>query len=111
MTDNTEMMANFASAEVSYNAGDVQLGSLGDNTSDLLYRPSVTGIDWNWYNTWWQPTIVKEYYPSYTTTMVREEDKFKKAFSVAKLLLKKKILNSRKLPDFIQLVEMIAEEI
>ena len=98
-------------SEVSYNSGDVSLASFGDSATDLTYRPSTTKIDWGWYQNYWNPTIIREYYPSYVTQVVTEEDKFKKAFKVAKLLLKQRLLNSRKLPEFIKLIELIAGEI
>jgi len=50
-----------------------------------------------------------------TTTLSTDpcpsKDNFEKAFKIAKMLLAKKILKSRKLSDFIGLVEMIAKEL
>ena len=82
-------------------------------TDDGIYAGVGTGassIDWDYWK-WHQP-IVREYYPLpvyYGTT--RYEDTYKKAFSIAKLLLKKKLLVSRRLKDFIGLVEEIAKEL
>jgi len=59
-----------------------------------------------------RPEVIKEYYayPLYPNAPVYG-DKYKKAFNIAKLLLKKKLLVSRKLEDFIELVEEIAKEL
>ena len=68
-----------------------------------------TTLEWNYYETYPE---VREWYPLppyYGTT--KYEDVYKKAFNIAKLLLKKKLLKSRKLKDFIGLVEEIAKEI
>lgn len=53
-------------------------------------------VTWPWYYKCWHYPVVRE-------------DKFEKAFSIAKMLLKKKLLASRRLTDFIQLVEDIAD--
>jgi len=69
-----------------------------------------TAISWDYWR--WYPDVITEYYtyPTYINTPVYE-DKYKKAFNIAKLLLKKKLLVSRKLKDFIGLVEEIVKEL
>ena len=69
-----------------------------------------TNLCWDYWRTY--PDPIREYYsyPVYINTP-RYEDTYKKAFSIAKLLLKKKLLVSRKLKDFIGLVEEIAKEL
>ncbi len=68
-------------------------------------------LGWDWYQHYPQP-IVERYFHSYPMVVqgLRQEDDYKKAFKIAKKLLKKKLLNSRKLVDFIELVEMIVED-
>ena len=58
------------------------------------------------------PQVIREYYAyPLCPNASAYEDKYKKAFNIAKLLLKKKLLVSRKLEDFIELVEEIAKEL
>ena len=71
-----------------------------DGTGDAMY--------WDDWKT--RPTVVTEYYPYYVNS-VRHEDTYEKAFNIAKLLLKKKLLKSRKLKDFVGLVDEIAKEL
>jgi len=87
---------------VSYNArnDNISIGSNIISTSSDCY---------NWYQQEWYPYYQPYYvlYPVYIT----EKEKFEKAFKIAKLLLKKKLLVSRKLKDFISLVEEVAKEL
>jgi len=94
-------------AIVSYNA--VEDSVTYENIS-YDYRGSETStLDWNYYTT--SPEIVY-YYPYYSYPYYSyPEDTYKKAFNIAKLLLKKNLLASRKLKDFIGLVEEIAKEL
>lgn len=89
-------------------------GSFDTHSSSLFNGWDNNSISFDWYRDTYRPYVEKYYYP-YTSTItyhtVEREDKFKKAFTIAKLLLKKKMLESRKLPDFITLVEMIANEL
>ena len=89
-------------AMVSYNAvnDNVTWGS-ESNLSWDYWR------EWEVYPNWYQPDWS---YPVYFDTL-RYEDTYKKAFSIAKLLLKENLLVSRKLKDFIGLVEKIAKEL
>lgn len=85
--------------ELSYNVSNDSLNLTGGNY-----------FNWDYWKIW--PDTLREYYPYpayYGTT--RYEDIYKKAFNIAKLLLKKNLLVSRKLKDFIGLVEEIAKEI
>jgi len=86
-------------------------------TSDAVYCGSDlsitdgTTLDYNWYRETWYPYYIYTYPTYYTTYTCVKEDAFKKAFKIAKMLLAKKLLKSRKLKDFIGLVEMIAKEL
>lgn len=95
MKDKIDLNAN-----VSYNASNDSL-TYGNGT-DLP-------CDY-WTSPWYEP--IREYYsyPVYINNPIYE-DKHKKAFNIAKLLLKKKLLSSRKLKDFIALVEEIVNEL
>ena len=87
---------------VEYNSSSDSVSYTTDGSTDTL-----TWDYWRYY-----PDTIREYYPYpvyYGTT--RYEDTYKKAFSIAKLLLKEKLLVSRKLKDFIGLVEKIAKEL
>lgn len=100
-------MSNGASHSVFYNT-----------VNDAVCYQNPTGgpnvsVDYGWYRTDWIPWQEAHYpdyyvYPYYPTF---SESKFDKAFRVAKLLLKKDLLISHKLQDFIQLVEEIAKEL
>jgi hypothetical protein len=96
---------------VSYNASNDSLScglSRGwTNTSSTL--EFNTGNCFDWYREVWYP-YYQPYYVSYPV-YITEKDKFEKAFKIAKLLLKENLLVSRKLKDFIGLVEKIAKEL
>ena len=88
-------------------------------TDELTYHANSDTLDYNGeilkYNYWeTYPEIEKHYhywgYPTYTQ-FVKQVDNYKIAFNIVKLLLKKNLLNSRKLKDFIALVKEIAEEL
>lgn len=83
-----------------------------DSTGDCVrWGESYTPIDWDYWRIY--PCIGEWYpysYPVYINTLWYE-DTYKKAFNIAKLLLKKDFLISRKLKDFIGLVEEIAKEL
>ena len=66
-----------------------------------------TTFDYDWYTY----PVIREYYPNYYYSYPIYQDNYKKAFNIAKLLLKKDLLVSRKLKDFIGLVEEIAKEL
>ncbi len=87
---------------VSYSATNdtISFGESSFTTGDNCY---------DWYHHDWYP-YYQPYYVSYPV-YITEKDKFSKAFAIAKLLLKKKLLVSRKLKDFIALVEEIAKEL
>jgi len=87
---------------VSYNnASDSIKFWSGTTLTDIGYDESNC---YEWYKNTWCP-----YYISYPVYI--EKDKFEKAFNIAKLLLKENMLVSRKLKDFIELVEKIAKEL
>lgn len=95
-------------ALVSYDASD---NSIRWEELNPYYTSNDFGrLTWDYWIDY--PEIIREYYPCptylYTT---RYEDTYKKAFNIAKLLLKKNLLVSRKLKDFIGLVEEIAKEL
>lgn len=98
------------------NTGDMKVSTyLGSNIDSL--GPSFHGSggqaasfycdSYSWYRDYYRPwadtTTVYHSYP-----VVRYEDDYKKAFEIAKYLLKEKLLVSNRLPDFISLVEKIA---
>lgn len=81
-----------------------------DGTGDGAGTYRSPFFEWDYWRTC--PETIKEWFPTpiyYGTT--KYEDTYKKAFSIAKLLLKEKFLVSRKLKDFIGLVEKIAKEL
>jgi len=83
-------------------------------TSDsITFGSNITFTDsgncYGWYQQEWYP-YYQPYYVSYPV-YITEKDKFQKAFNIAKLLLKEKLLVSRKLKDFIALIEKIAKEL
>jgi hypothetical protein len=65
-------------------------------------------LNYDWYHHNWQPAVIHEYYPWYGGTTIIHEDKYSKAFAIAKMLLKDKLLVSAKVVDFIALVERVA---
>jgi len=68
-------------------------------------------LNWHWYRNYWLP-YWNDYYNCYSIPpYIIDEHKFRTAFNVAKLLLKKNLLASRKLKDFIGLMEEIATEL
>lgn len=78
----------------------------GSNQLNAMY---CGDLDYGWYHNHWQPSVIHEYYPWYIggTTYIHE-DKYQKAFAIAKSLLKDKLLVSSKVVDFVALVERIA---
>jgi len=88
--------------------------SYGGDSDSLMVADGSNSYSFSydyWHNC---PEIVKEYhywgYPTHTA-LTQYEDKYKKAFNIAKLLLKEKLLVSRRLGDFIKLVDKIAKEL
>jgi len=65
-------------------------------------------LNYDWYKQYWQPAVIHEYYPWYAGVSIIHEDKYQKAFAIAKMLLKDKMLANAKVVDFIALVEKIA---
>jgi len=96
---------NSGSDSVQWTSGTTTSGSFGDDSTTNAYYHL---FDWDYYRTY--PETVVKYYPSYVG-LERNEDTYKKAFAITKLLLKKNLLKSRKLKDFIGLVEEIAKEL
>ena len=88
----------------------VNYNSNSDSVTLTGYKNDTTSLTWDYWREWQYP--IQDYwtYPVYINTP-RYEDTYKKAFSIAKLLLKKKLLVSRKLVDFIGLVEEIVKEL
>lgn len=64
----------------------------------------INNYPYEWYREIWYPCF--EY-----TYSCPSKDAFEKAFKIAKMLLANKLLKSRKLSDFIELVEIIAKEL
>ena len=91
---------------------DLNMNSLVnyDEQSDSLYCGDWENITYPINYDWYTYPIVREYYPIYCSYPIYE-DKYKKAFNIAKLLLKNNWLISRKLKDFIGLVEEIEKEL
>ena len=106
------MINKLGNMTVRYSASNDSVGFADTTTSGWLTTTypddNTTWVTWPWYHEYYHPWHhYHEYHPH--GTWVQSEDKFEKAFAVAKMLLKKKLLASRKLPDFISLVEGIAE--
>jgi hypothetical protein len=77
----------------------------GSSEANAMY---MDNLGYDWYRQYWQPAVIHEYYPWYGGTTIVHEDKFQKAFAVAKMLLKEKMLAQTRVVDFITLVEKIA---
>ena len=86
-----------------------------DNTVPVTINMSTGGdtSQWDYWvepYPWYQP-IVKEYYPVYYDWYSSSSNKHKQAFDVAKMLVKKKLVDPKKIKDFIELVESIYKEL
>ena len=82
------------------------------NSSPNSVACGSDNLSWDYWRQY--PDFYRQYYsyPVYiNTNTTRYEDTYKKAFNIAKLLLKKNLLVSKKLKDFIGLVEEIAKEL
>jgi len=80
-----------------------------DSSSDnVTYYDGTETCPFEW--DYWSQPIYREYYPIYCNHPVYR-DNYKKAFSIAKMLLKKNLVVSKRLKDFIGLVEEIAKEL
>jgi hypothetical protein len=121
MLEKSELLSTLNNFEVGLNGDDVKVNFLA-RVDDFKIPDSVTtaakswdnsSLSFDWYEHNYRPYVEKYYYPYYPTVVSTtvKEDKFEKAFTIAKKLLKTDMLNSKRLPDFIQLVEMIASEI
>jgi len=96
-------MEDLRNMTVSYSAinDTVSIFELDKNQKRMDDR---TTLSYDWYQEFWRPCF--EY-----TDHSPSKDNFEKAFKIAKMLLAEKLLKSRKLSDFIGLVEMIAKEL
>ena len=90
------------------NLGEMTL-NYNTSSNSLTYGEGSSSLNWGWYGEYWIP-YYQPYYVSYPV-YITDKDKFEKAFKIGKLLLKKKLLKSRKLKDFIGLIEEIAKEL
>lgn len=90
--DNLNQIVSYSVNDNSLNIGQTTSGTL----NDLVYRP----YDWSYY---WQPIL----YPQYIHTEI-QVDKYKKAFEIAKMLMKDYI-ESTKVKDFMEMVDKIAK--
>lgn len=90
-------------------------GSIDENaivnysSLDNVINCGELSLNWDWYQNHWYP-YYQPYYVSYPI-YISNKDKFEKAFKIAKSLLNKRLVSSRKLKDFIALVEEIAKEL
>lgn len=96
-------MEDLRNMTVSYSAinDTVSIFELDKNQKRM---DDTTTMSYDWYQEFWRPCF--EY-----TDHSPSKDNFEKAFKIAKMLLAEKLLKSRKLSDFIELVEMIAKEL
>jgi len=96
-------MEDLRNMTVSYSAinDTVSIFELDKNQKRM---DDTTTLSYDRYQEFWRPHF--EY-----TDPCPSKDNFEKAFKIAKMLLAEKILKSRKLSDFIGLVEMIAKEL
>ncbi len=95
---------------------EIKLNSLVkyEARNDSLQLGMNTTLNWDWHRTYPETIVEKHYhYPTYPAPNISVvyEDRYKKAFMLAKKLLKEKRLVSRKLSDFLELVEIIVGEI
>jgi hypothetical protein len=102
-------MENLRNIMVRYSEKNNSINLYGGKSDNLAATAGGTSNDINdypyeWYRENWRPCF--EY-----TDPCPSKDNFEKAFKVAKMLLAEKLLKSRKLSDFIELVEMIAKEL
>jgi len=96
-------MEDLKNMTVSYSAinDTVSIFELDKNQKRM---DDTTTMSYDWYQEFWRPCF--EY-----ADPCPSKDNFEKAFKIAKMLLAEKLLKSRKLSDFIGLVEMIAKEL
>ncbi len=83
-------------------------GGAGDSFDGIAHT-DFNGLDYGFYKDYIKPNY--SYWPEHRYHTVIHEDKYERAFKIAKMLLTKELLISRKVKDFIGLVEMIANEI
>lgn len=89
------------------NTADLSISSVGEwriDNSNTFQVGDFTYHPWDWYRDyhWQYPQIVTHSYPVY-------EDRTKKALSIVKMLMEKKIIHPEKIKDFVEIVEKIAE--
>jgi hypothetical protein len=83
--------------------------NLAYNASSDSINWGNSTLDWDFYHKDWVTT--NHYYYPYHPSYIAQEADFNKAFNIAKMLLKKDLLASKRLKDFITLVEAIAQEL
>jgi hypothetical protein len=103
-------MAQQAMVSYSADSDSVGVSNWGYYDSSGTQVAGDYTLSWRWYDDYWRP-FATEKHIYHHDSLISYEDKFEKAFGIAKMLLKKKLLASRRLNDFIQLVEMIAAEL
>ena len=69
----------------------------------------VSSSSYNNYYYPWYPETIREYYPIYYRIWETEPDKFEQAFKIVNKLMEKKIVEIRKVKDFVELVNEIVD--
>ncbi len=77
---------------------------IGETTAGVI--TGEYNLNQYWYPDWYYPTV-REYYPVYYGYWQSNQDKHQQAFNVARMLVDKKIVELKKVKDFIELVENI----
>lgn len=98
MNDIKDMLAMSVSSEM----------TSGSSEQKAMY---LDNLNYGWYEKYWEPAVIHNYYPWYNGVTVIHEDKFQKAFGIAKMLLQEKLLVDTKVVSFIALVEKIAGQL
>lgn len=70
---------------------------------DTLKTKWSTNYGWSW------PDTYHYYYPTYYPYVVKEDNKFEQAFKIVQKLMEKKLVDPKKVKDFIELVNEIVD--
>lgn len=97
---------DFSNASVILTASDNMIGLMQSTESNTT--SASLNLNYGFYNDQYVPWYTSFYhtYPVYIN-----EDKYGKAFRIAKMLLAKGLLSSKKLVDVMKLIEFVAGEL
>ncbi len=101
------MTTDFSNALVDNNSSGEMIGFM-QTTDEGTTTHAALNLNYGFYNDQYVPWYTNYYhtYPVYIN-----EDKYGKAFRIAKMLLAKGLLSSKKLVDVMKLIELVAAEL